>query len=281
MLICGISNEATPLTYPSTRHCRIGLNISRLLVKSITFVWSIKIATSHGLNNLMVKWNQFGLPDPGTILIKDMVYLHDFAMIIGVFVLSFVLVGLVRVLTRSLGCRSIYAAHRIEMAWTIFPGIILLRLAIPSIRLLYQMDEICDPQLTVKAVGHQWYWSYEFGDFENFEFDSYPVPDSAYQYGDIRLLEVDKRLVLPYNTRIRIIITAADVIHSWAIPELGIKTDGIPGRLNQFELKIQRPGIYRGQCSELCGVNHAYIPIVVEAVPMDQFLKWAEEGATS
>lgn len=227
----------------------------------------------------MVKWGQFGLPDPGTTLIKDMVYLHDFAIIIGVFVLSFVVVGLVRVITRNLGCRSIYAAHRIEMAWTIFPGIILLRLAIPSIRLLYQIDEVWEPQLTVKAIGHQWYWSYEFGDFDNFEFDSYPIPDKDYALGDVRLLEVDKRLVLPFNTRVRIIITGADVIHSWAIPELGIKIDAVPGRLNQLALKIERPGVYRGICSELCGVNHAYMPIVVEAVPMDEFLQWAKDGA--
>ena len=227
----------------------------------------------------MVKWGQLGLPDPGTILIKDIVYLHDFAIVIGIFVLSFVVVGLISAITRNLGCRSIYAAHRIEIAWTIVPGIILLRLAIPSIRLLYQIDEVCEPQVTVKAIGHQWYWSYEFGDFDNFEFDSYPIPDKAYQLGDVRLLEVDKRLVLPYNTRIRIIITGADVIHSWAVPELGIKIDAIPGRLNQLGLKIERPGIYRGMCSELCGVNHAYIPIIIEAVPIDQFLQWAQQGS--
>jgi len=227
----------------------------------------------------MVKWGQYGLPDPGTILIKDIVYLHDFAIIIGIFVLSFVLVGVIRVITRNLPCRSIYAAHRIEVAWTLIPGLILLCLAVPSIRLLYRMDEIGEPELTVKAIGHQWYWSYELGDFENFEFDSYPIPDKEYQHGHLRLLEVDKRLVLPVKTRIRMIITGADVIHSWALPELGVKIDAVPGRLNQVPLYIQRPGVYRGMCSELCGVNHAYMPIVVEAVPMNEFLQWAKQGA--
>jgi len=140
---------------------------------------------------------------------------------------------------------------------------------VPSIQLLYKMDEMVDPEVTVKAIGHQWYWSYEFGDFGNFEFDSYPVTGGSAVF---RLMEVDKRLVLPVLVRVRMIITRVDVIHSWAVPELAVKVDAIPGRLNQVALNILRPGVYRGMCSELCGVNHAYMPIVIEAVPMEEFM---------
>jgi len=134
------------------------------------------------------------------------------------------------------------------------------------------MDEIVDPQVTVKAIGHQWYWSYEFGDFDNFSFDSY-MKREVVGNTFLRLLEVDKRLVLPTDTRIRILISSSDVLHSWAVPELGVKVDGIPGRLNQVALMIPRPGIYRGMCSELCGVNHAFMPIVIEAIPFEEFLR--------
>lgn len=134
------------------------------------------------------------------------------------------------------------------------------------------MDEMPRPRITVKVVGHQWYWTYEYGDFDNFVFDSYMVSTRNLERGELRLLEVDKRIILPIETHIRLVVTGADVIHSWAVPSLGIKLDAIPGRLNQVGVYIQRPGVYRGMCSELCGVNHAYIPIVVEAVTVDDFI---------
>ena len=140
-------------------------------------------------------------------------------------------------------------------------------LAIPSLRLLYAMEVTHEPEVTVKVIGHQWYWSYELGDFGGFSFDSYIDWEDG-----VRLLEVDKRLVLPIQTSVRLIVTGADVIHSWAVPELGVKIDGCPGRLNQVGLEIARPGVFRGMCSELCGVNHAYMPIVVEGVVVDEFI---------
>ena len=224
----------------------------------------------------MVKWGQLGLPDPGTLTMQKLMHLHDLALCIGVFVVWIVFVGLVAVVTNTLGCRTIYRAHVLEMVWTGAPAGLLLILAVPSIILLFKMDELVNPEVTVKAIGHQWYWSYEFGDFGNFEFDSYPAKEEGSAV--LRLLEVDKRLVLPILVQIRMIVTRADVIHSWAVPELGVKMDGIPGRLNQVPLKILRPGIYRGMCSELCGVNHAYMPIVIEAVPMREFMIWAKKG---
>jgi cytochrome c oxidase subunit 2 len=140
------------------------------------------------------------------------------------------------------------------------------------------MDEMIDPALTLKVVGHQWYWSYEFSDYvtldggENLDFDSYMLALGDLTLGNLRLLEVDNRVVLPINTHIRIIVTAADVLHSWAIPSFGLKVDACPGRLNQTSLFIKREGTYYGQCSEICGVNHGFMPIVVKAVDLDSYV---------
>ena len=141
------------------------------------------------------------------------------------------------------------------------------------------MEEIVDPAVTLKAVGHQWYWVYEYSDYnlsdeEALTFESYMVAEDDLEPGQLRLLEVDNRVVLPVQTHIRVIITAADVLHSWAVPSLGVKCDAIPGRLNQVSLFIKREGIFYGQCSELCGVNHGFMPIVVESVPVDDYIQW-------
>jgi cytochrome c oxidase subunit 2 len=144
------------------------------------------------------------------------------------------------------------------------------------LRLLYLIDETTEPRITLKTVGHQWYWSYEYSDFSEIEFDSYMVPTNSLESSDFRLLEVDNRVVLPYLTQIRVLVTAADVLHSWTIPSLGIKADAVPGRLNQLNVFFNRPGIFYGQCSEICGANHSFMPIRVESVsPMD-FLSWVK-----
>ena len=152
--------------------------------------------------------------------------------------------------------------------------------AVPSFALLYSIDEILDPSLTLKVVGHQWYWSYEYSDYttedgEAINFDSYMIPeDDLDMEGYLRLLEVDNRVVLPVNTHIRIIVTAADVLHCWGIPSLAMKVDACPGRLNQTSMFIKREGTFYGQCSEICGVNHGFMPIVVEGVSMDNYVSW-------
>lgn len=220
---------------------------------------------------------QLGLSDPGTALISELIHLHDFAIIVGVLVTSFVGYGLIVVTLSKYTARTADENHLLEIVWTIIPAIILFILALPSIRLLYAMDEIVNPTTTVKAIGHQWYWSYEYGDFDNFRFDSYIVNTDQLLEGQLRLLEVDRRVVLPTEAQVRIIITGADVIHSWAVPSLAIKMDAIPGRLNQVGLLIQQPGIYRGICSELCGALHAFIPIVIEAIPKGDYTAWAEK----
>nr|CAJ57651.1 cytochrome oxidase subunit II [Drosophila gunungcola] len=148
-------------------------------------------------------------------------------------------------------------------------------------RLLYLLDEINEPSVTLKSIGHQWYWSYEYSDFNNIEFDSYMIPTNELSTDGFRLLDVDNRIVLPMNSQIRILVTAADVIHSWTVPALGVKVDGTPGRLNQTNFFINRPGLFYGQCSEICGANHSFMPIVIESVPVNYFIKWISSNNSS
>jgi cytochrome c oxidase subunit 2 len=168
----------------------------------------------------------------------------------------------------------------LEIVWTILPAVVLMFIAIPSFGLLYSLDELIDPTVTLKVVGHQWYWSYEYSDYstleggESLNFDSYMIATDDLTQGSFRLLEVDNRVVLPVNTHIRLLITAADVLHSWAVPSFGIKVDACPGRLSQASLFIKREGVYYGQCSEICGVNHGFMPIVVKGVSVDTFVTW-------
>lgn len=171
----------------------------------------------------------------------------------------------------------------LEIVWTIIPSIVLVLIAIPSFALLYSMDEIIGPWVTLKVMGHQWYWSYEYSDYNYYakgknwgsiSFDSYMIPESDLRLGDFRLLEVDNHVVLPVKTHIRIVVTASDVLHSWSVNSLGVKVDAVPGRLNQTAVYIKRQGTYYGQCSELCGVNHGFMPIVVKAVSMGDYKSW-------
>ena len=165
------------------------------------------------------------------------------------------------------------------MAWTVTPSLILMVIAVPSFALLYSMDEIVNPSITLKAIGHQWYWTYELSDYSTADdasivFDSYMIPEDDLTLGQLRLLEVDNRVVLPVHTHVRVIVTAADVLHSWAVPSLGVKCDAVPGRLNQTSFFLQREGVFYGQCSEICGANHGFMPIVVEGVSLDEYISW-------
>jgi len=169
----------------------------------------------------------------------------------------------------------------IELIWTVTPALILTVIAFPSFRLLYLLDEVTSPTITIKVVGHQWYWSYEYSDYVNesgdsIEFDSYMIPDSDLEAGQFRLLDVDNKMVIPVDCHIRIIVTGADVIHSFAVPSLGIKIDATPGRLNQSSMLAERMGTFYGQCSEICGVWHGFMPIAVEAVSVQDYLAWVD-----
>nr|ACR55937.1 cytochrome c oxidase subunit 2 [Anilius scytale] len=164
--------------------------------------------------------------------------------------------------------------EQLEAAWTIAPIMILMLTALPSVRSLYLVEEVFDPFVTIKTTGHQWYWNYEYTDNTNISFDSYMIQTQDLPKGAPRLLEVDHRMVLPAYLQARIVITAEDVLHSWAVPSLGAKVDAVPGRLNQLPMATARTGIFFGQCSEICGANHSFMPIVVEAVPLKHFEQW-------
>lgn len=170
----------------------------------------------------------------------------------------------------------------LEIIWTLLPAVLLLYLSIPSFSLLYTIDEVVKPALTLKVIGHQWYWSYEYSDNfssirtnnDSIEFDSYMLPLEDLEKGQLRLLEVDNRATLPINTPIRILVTSSDVLHSFAIPSFGLKIDACPGRLNQTSLFILEPGTFYGQCSEICGINHGFMPIVCEGLILNDFYNW-------
>lgn len=235
------------------------------------------------LNDNAESW-QFGFQDSATPIMEGIINLHHdlmfFLCVILIFV-SWILFRTIWLFEKSKNKISSNLSHGIliEIIWTTTPALILLIIAIPSFSLLYAMDEIVSPTITIKALGHQWYWSYEYSDYvnDNFEpinFDSYMIPEEDLENGHLRLLEVDNRMVIPTNTHIRVVVSAADVLHSWAIPSLGIKCDAIPGRLNQASLFVKREGLYYGQCSEICGVNHGFMPIVIEAVNLKYYVNW-------
>jgi len=223
---------------------------------------------------------QIGFQDPGSPVALGIQDLHHDIFFFIVAILIFVVWMLARTLwhfheSRNPVPSKIIHGTTIEIAWTLTPSLILMLIAIPSFALLYSIDEIVDPAITIKAIGHQWYWTYEYSDYsQNIVFDSYLIPEDDLELGQLRLLEVDNRVVVPVNTHIRVIVTGADVLHSWAIPSLGVKCDAVPGRLNQTSMFVQREGIFYGQCSELCGANHGFMPIVVEAVSLEEYIAW-------
>nr|YP_097053.1 cytochrome c oxidase subunit II [Eurycea bislineata]AAU20490.1 cytochrome c oxidase subunit II [Eurycea bislineata] len=219
--------------------------------------------------------SQLGFQDAASPIMEELLHFHDHALM-AVFMISTLVLYIITVMmTTKLTNTNAMDAQEIEMIWTIMPAIILIVIALPSLRILYLMDEINDPHLTVKAIGHQWYWSYEFTNFEELVFDSYMIPTQDLFPGQFRLLEVDNRMVVPMESPIRMLISAEDVLHSWAVPSMGIKTDAIPGRLNQATFIASRPGLFYGQCSEICGANHSFMPIVVETTPLIHFQNWS------
>ena len=226
--------------------------------------------------------------DSATPQMEALVELHDnilFYLVIILFGVGWLLTSIVKNYTNTESPISHkYLSHGtlIELIWTITPALILILIAFPSFKLLYLMDEVSDPSMAILAEGHQWYWSYQYPDFLNsddefIEFDSYLVPESDLDNGALRMLEVDNRLILPELTHVRFIVTGADVIHSLACPAIGIKCDAYPGRLNQTSVMINREGVFYGQCSEICGILHSSMPIVIESVSIEKFVSWLQE----
>lgn len=197
-----------------------------------------------------------------------------------IFIIGFVGIIIITIIKNCFINKNLFERQIIECIWTIIPAIILIQVAIPSLLLLYILDESVDTTLTVKVIGHQWYWRYEFRDFwstaENsgVEFEAYIIPSADLRESIFRLLDVDNRTVVPFNVHFRFLISSADVLHAWTVPSIGVKVDAVPGRLNQLKFIVQRPGLFFGQCSEICGANHSFIPICLEVVNASAFLSW-------
>lgn len=231
----------------------------------------------------MPEFRQIGFQDPASPVAEAIIFFHNdlcfFFILVFVFVLWIILRILFHFLNRNLYSAEFSHGSVIEIVWTLVPTFILILISLPSFALLYSIDELVDPSLTVKVLGNQWFWSYEYSDFQkdfnaNISFDSYIVAESDLAKGSFRLLEVDNRLVLPLYAHIRVLVSAMDVLHSWSIPSLGVKIDAVPGRLNQVSLFVKREGVFFGQCTEICGVNHGMIPVVVEVVSVERFVSW-------
>lgn len=229
-------------------------------------------------------WQIF-FQDPATPIMEGIINFHNhimfFLTVTAVFV-SWLLMRCIYFFEESRNLKAEKWTHSttLEIVWTLVPAFVLMAIAVPSFALLFSMDEIIDPAITLKVVGHQWYWSYEYSDYcsleggESLNFDSYMLPEDELTIGGLRLLEVDNRVILPVKTHVRVLVTAADVLHSWAVPSFGVKVDACPGRLNQTSLFIKRTGVFYGQCSEICGVNHGFMPIVVEVVDLNNYISW-------
>jgi cytochrome c oxidase subunit 2 len=219
-------------------------------------------------------WNIIIFQDSNSFYSDNLISFHNLTIIIIVIIITITRYFILDIFCNQFLNLILLKNHTIEIIWTLVPIIILIIICFPSLKILYYIDEILNPYFSIKAIGHQWYWSYEYPEFNNYEFDSYIL---NYQYKDqFRLLETDNRLIIPFKVSIRIIVSSLDVIHSWTIPSLGIKVDAVPGRINQLNLFRIRPGIYFGQCSEICGINHRFIPIILERTSYNNFLNWIE-----
>lgn len=229
-----------------------------------------------------VAWG-LGFQEAATPVMTAITGFHDILLYVIIAIAAFVLALMIYVSVRFNAKRNPVPSRTthntlIEVLWTAIPVIILLAITIPSLRLLYFSDRVQDADMTIKVVGHQWYWSYEYPDDGGFAFDSLIVAEEDLEEGQPRLLAVDEQVVVPVDTNIRILLTADDVLHSWAVPALGVKTDTVPGRINESWMRVEREGVYYGQCSELCGVNHGFMPIAVRAVSKEAYAAWVAEA---
>ena len=222
---------------------------------------------------------QLGFQDAVSPIMERIDSFHDMMLWIITLITLFVLGLLIYVCVKFKADANPTPSKRthntmIEIVWTAVPVLILIIVAIPSFKLLYYADVMPERDMTIKAIGRQWYWSYEYPDHGNFTFDAYMVEDEDLQEGDLRLLTTDNRLVIPAGATVVFQVTASDVLHSFAMPSMGIKTDAVPGRLNEFWVQVDEPGVYYGQCSELCGVRHGFMPITMEVMAQADFEAW-------
>ncbi len=237
------------------------------------------------MNDVPTPWGVY-FQNSATPNQEGIIELHDNIMFYLVLILglvSWIIYTSIRTFSSNpIAYKYIKHGQTIEIVWTILPALVLLVIAFPSFILLYLCDEVISPAMTIKAIGLQWYWKYEYSDFindsgETVEYESYLIPEDMLEDGQLRMLDTDTSIVCPIDTHIRFIVTSADVIHDFCVPSLGLKIDAAPGRLNQVSALIQRTGVFYGQCSELCGVAHSAMPIKVEAVTLPEFLEWLNE----
>nr|AWV83434.1 cytochrome oxidase subunit II [Amphipsalta zelandica] len=222
----------------------------------------------------MSNWSYINMQDAMSPLMEQLMFFHDHVLVILIMITIVVAYMMLTLMLNGIINRLLLEGQLIEFIWTLLPAVTLIFIALPSLRLLYMLDEINNPLLTLKIIGHQWYWSYEYSDFFDIEFDSYMKPMVEMNMNEFRLLDVDNRVILPFNIQIRLLISSFDVIHSWAMPSMSLKVDAVPGRLNQMGMLISRPGLSYGQCSEICGANHSFMPIVIESIGMKMFINW-------
>nr|YP_010363540.1 cytochrome c oxidase subunit II [Atkinsoniella warpa]UNZ12641.1 cytochrome c oxidase subunit II [Atkinsoniella warpa] len=222
----------------------------------------------------MSSWMTLSFQDAVSPIMEQLIMFHDHTMMIIMMITVIVSYMMTTLFINKFINRLLLEGQMIELIWTIMPAFLLIFIALPSLRILYLLEEINNPLITIKAVGHQWFWSYEYSDFKKIEFDSYMKPTNELELNEFRLLDTDNRITLPYNINTRILVTSTDVIHSWTIPSLGIKIDASPGRINQGSIMMNRPGLYFGQCSEICGANHSFMPIVMESINLKSFILW-------
>ena len=227
---------------------------------------------------------QLGLQDAATPVMEGITWMHDSVLLPIITVITLLVLGLLVIVMVRFNARSNPTPSRtthnttVEVLWTVVPIVILIAIAIPSFKLLYLQRVLPEADMTIKAVGHQWYWSYEYPDHGEFTFDSLMLEDDERGAGQPRLFAVDNPVVVPQGQVIRVQVTADDVIHDWAVPAFGLKMDAIPGRLNETWFKADKAGTYYGMCSELCGVRHAYMPIEVRVLPEAEFDRWVEQA---
>nr|QBO27201.1 cytochrome oxidase subunit II [Appendiseta robiniae] len=219
-----------------------------------------------------MSWMKLNFQNSNSPLMEQLIFFHDHTLFIIIMIMFMISYMMIFIIKNKFINIKISENQLIELIWTTLPPIILIFIALPSLHLLYLMDEIKSPIMTIKIFGHQWFWSYEYSDFSNIEFDSYML--NSLQKNNFRLIEVDNKTIIPYKFNIRLLISSDDVIHSWTIPSLAIKMDAIPGRMNQINLFLNRPGLYFGQCSEICGINHSFMPIQIESINLNKFIYW-------
>jgi len=228
------------------------------------------------------KRSQLGFQDPATPIMEGIIHFHHDLFAILIFIGIFVCYIYIAFFFKYYNGKNKFPLdlkinHVLEVIWTLIPAGILVVIAIPSFALLYAMDELIECAVTIKVIGHQWFWSYEYNDRDSkLDFESHMVAEEDLTLGSFRLLEVNNRVLVPNKTFIQFLITSQDVLHSWAIPALGVKMDACPGRLNGISTFIKREGTFYGQCSEICGVNHAFMPIVVQSVNVKDYIEWVD-----